>query len=272
LAVSWGTPGWAQEAKAVEVKEGKEVEVQEVERPQWVLGTDVFTQYVFRGIALSRGSAVLQPSFTGSYKGFTFNAWFNFDTEEKNPFSLKRVNSHQARWNETDLTFSYSREVIKNLTLTAGYIYYLLDSANSPFDQQEVYAGFGYKLPWLEVGFAAYREVGHFPGTYLQWYVSRSLNLFWGTSLDLWASWGAELSNDKAAFPIPGKPNDYYQSLNAGHLMATFNIPLGRYVKVSPKIMYWYALGGDSTAVLGAASWDRRHNHILGGATVAVTF
>jgi len=264
------------EAKPEEIKEIKPEEVKEVqlpEKPQWTLGTDILTQYVFRGIALSRGSAVLQPSYTGSYKGFTFNAWFNFDTSEKNPFSIKRPNSHQFRWNETDLTFSYSREVVKNLTLTGGLIYYILDGANSPFDQLEVYAGFGYKLPWFEVGFAAFREVGHFPGTYLQWYVSRSLDLpLWGASLDLWASWGAEISNDKAAFPIPGKPNQFYQSLHAGHVMATLNFPLGKYVKISPKVMYWYALGGDATKVIAGASWDGKHNHVLGGATISVTF
>lgn len=254
-------------------EEAKPEEPAPPEKPSWTLQTDFYNQYVFRGIGLSRGSAVIQPSFTGSYKGFAANVWGNFDTAEKNPFGLKRVNSGQPRWNETDITLSYSYEVIKNLTLTAGFIYYVLDSNNSPFDSQEIYGGFGYKLPWFEFGFAAYREVGHFPGTYLQWYVTRSQELPWyGMSVDLWASWSAELSNDKAAFPVPNAPNKFYQSLHAGHLMASLNIPLGKYVKVVPRVMWWYALGGDSTSVISGLSWDGKHNHVLGGASVIVNF
>jgi hypothetical protein len=288
LLAIWASEGRAEgkeTEKAVEEKVKAEVKKEEgPEKPQWTLGLDVFNQYVWRGIGLSRGSAVMQPSLTGSYKGFTANVWGNIDTSEKNPFGLKRPNSRQAHWNETDLTFSYSYEVVKNLTLTGGVIYYILDSNNSQFDSVEIYGGFGYKLPWFEFGFAAYREVAHLPGTYLMWYLSRSFDLpLWGMSLDLWASWSAEFSNDKAAYPIPADDqgnyrNKFYQSLHAGHLMATLNIPLGKYVKFSPKIMYWYALGGDSTYVLAGKgptpglSWDRKHNHLLGGASLTVNF
>ncbi|MBM4274931.1 MAG: hypothetical protein FJ134_10805 [Deltaproteobacteria bacterium] len=259
-------------AAGARAQETKAEEEAKPEKPQFILQTDIYNQYVFRGVALSRGSAVFQPSLTGSYKGFTVNIWGNFDTSEKNPFALKS-DRRGPKWNETDFTVSYSYEVIKNLTLTAGFIYYLLDSNNSAFDQQEIYGGFGYKLPWFEFGFAAYREVGHFPGTYLQWYVTRSQELPWyGMSLDLWASWSAELSNDKAAFPVPNNPNKFYQSLHAGHLMATLNIPVGKYVKLAPRVMWWYALGGDSTGVISGLSWDRKHNHVLGGASIIVTF
>jgi len=241
------------------------------EKPTWTLQTDVYNQYVFRGVALSRDSAVLQPSFTGAYKGLTVNVWGNFDTSEKNPFGVQKRRG--PRWNETDFTISYTYEVIKSLNLTAGFIYYLLDKNNSAFDQREIYGGFGYKLPWFEFGFAAYREVGDFPGTYLQWYITRSQELPWyGMSLDLWASWGAELSDSKLAFPVPHDPTKLYRSLHAGHLMATLNIPLGKYVKFAPRVMYWYALGGDSTAVIRGLSWDQKPNHFVGGASIIVTF
>ncbi len=252
-------------------EEAKPEEPAPPEKPSWILQTDIYNQYVFRGVALSRGSAVLQPSFTGSYKGFTVNVWGNFDTSEKNPFG--RDNRRGPKWNETDLTVSYTYEVIKNLNLTAGFINYVLDSNNSQFDSQEIYGGFGYKLPWFEFGFAAYREVSHFPGTYLQWYLTRSQELPWyGMSVDLWASWGAELSNDKAAFPVPNNPDKFYQSFHVGHLMATLNIPVGKYVKLAPRVMWWYALGGDSTSVIQGLSWDGKHNHVLGGGSIIVTF
>jgi hypothetical protein len=61
--------------------------------------------------------------------------------------------------------------------------------------------------------------------------------------------------------------------------MATLNVPIGKYVKVSPKIAYWYAMGGDSTAVIGnrgesnpGLSWDKKHNHVYGGVNLSVNF
>ena len=245
-----------------------------MESREWIF----LTQYVWRGIALSRNSIVIQPSLTGTYKGFAVNVWYNVDTSEKNPLGMKRPNSHQSTWNETDLTFSYSREVITNFTLTGGIIYYILDSNNSAFNSTEIYAGADYKLPWFNFGASVYREVAHFPGTFVQWYIHRAIDipLMEGMNLDLFASWSAEFSNDKAAYPVfdsqGNVENKFYQSLSAGYLAATLNIPLGKYVVFAPKIQYWYALGGQSTATLAGLSWDGKHNHILGGANLTVNF
>jgi hypothetical protein len=282
FALFLASPGRAEELKATEIQElkpgevKKPEEVKEVkaeEKVQFSASVDVLSQYVFRGVALSRDGAVFQPSVTISYKGFAANIWGNFDTNERNPFGSTAPNRGNPKWNETDFTMSYSREVLTNLSLTGGVIYYALDSNNSAHDQLEIYGGFGYKFPWLETGFAAYKEVSHFPGWYLQLYVTRSFELpFAGASLDLWASWAAELSQDKAAFPVPDNPDKFYRGLHAGHLMATLNFPIGQRFKFSPKIMYWYALGGDATQVIEGLSWDRKHNHVLGGATISASF
>jgi len=259
----------AQEQKA---EDTKKEEAQEPEKPEFTVQVDALSQYVFRGVAFSRTAIVLQPSFTASYKGFSANIWGNFDPHERNPFGINSPNRNNPKWNETDFTFSYSRELFKNFTVTGGVIYYALDSNNAPQDSFEVFGGFSYKFPWFEVGYSVYREVSHYPGWYMQWCVARSFDLpFWGASLDLNAGWSAEFSSDKAAFPIPGK-NKYYNNLHAGYLQAALNLPLGKYVKVSPKIIYWYALGGDSTRVINNLSWDRQHNHILGGVSIIATF
>jgi hypothetical protein len=260
--------GWADEAKTAAAPEP--------EKPQWNVGVDFLSQYVWRGIALSRRSGVIEPSFTGSYKGFSFNAWTNFDTGEQNPYG--RDKRRGFTWNETDLTFSYSREIFPHFSLTGGLIWYLLDSNNSSDNSVELYGTADYKLPWFNLGISVYREVSHFPGTFLQWYVHRAIDIPWveGMNLDLLASWSAEFSNDKAAYPVfdsAGNPkNEFYQSLHAGYLGVTLNIPLGKYVVVAPKVQYWYGLGGQSTATLNALSWDMKHNHILGGLNLTVNF
>uniref|UniRef100_A0A7V4LDL3 Uncharacterized protein n=1 Tax=Desulfobacca acetoxidans TaxID=60893 RepID=A0A7V4LDL3_9BACT len=267
IMLLWAAWGRAEEAKPEEKKE--EAAAAE-DRPQFSGSVDFLTQYVFRGIALSKHSLVIQPSMTVSYKGFAVNIWGNWDTDERNPYGLT-PDRRKSKWNETDFTISYSREVFTNFTLSGGFIYYALDSNNSPYDSMELYGGLAYKFPWFEAGFSAYREIYHFPGWYLWWYVSRSFDLpFAGASLDLLAGWSAVLSDDKAVFPTyNGK---YYRSLNAGQLAATLNFPVGKYVKISPKIQYWYALGGQSTYTLNNLSWDRKHNHVLGGVNISVAF
>jgi hypothetical protein len=283
LMLGWAPLGLADEVKSEKAQELQKVEAKaeeakEPEKPQWNVQTDILSQYVWRGIALIRGSAVIQPSITGTYKGIAVNVWNNFDTSEQNPFSLTRPMDKKMRWNETDLTFSYTREVFKNLNLTAGVIYYILSGANSLYNSVEIYGGADYKLPWLNFGFGVYREVNHFPGTFLQWYIHRAIDIPWieGMNLDLFASWSAEFSNDKAAYPVFNSAGDlenkFYQSLHAGYLAVALNIPLGKYVVVAPKVQYWYGLGGQSTATLNALSWDRQHNHILGGLNLAVNF
>ncbi len=263
-------PGRAEEPAAGQAKAevapgpaGDKVEV--------LVGVDILSQYVFRGIALSRDSAVLQPSFTITYKGLSANIWGNFDTNERNPYGIHSPNRNNPKWNETDFTLSYSREVLKNFTLTAGVIYYALDGNTALDDSFEIFGGFACKFPWFEVAFTAYREVSHLPGWYLQWSISRNFSLpFAGATLDLLAAWSAVLSNDRAAFPT--KDGGYYRDVNAGLISASLNIPVGQYVKISPKIQYWYALGGESTFVIRNLSWDRTHNHILGGVGVTASF
>ena len=105
LLTGWGSAGMADEAK--------DAAAPAPEKPQWNAGVDFLSQYLWRGIALSRRSGVIQPSFTGSYKGVSFNAWFNFDTGEQNPYG--RDVRRGFTWNETDLTFSYTREIFPNL-------------------------------------------------------------------------------------------------------------------------------------------------------------
>ncbi len=269
-------PGLAEEvppAVAEKVKEAEAAEAAQKERPQFNLAMDILSQYVFRGVAFSRDSAVFQPSVTISYKGFAANIWGNFDTHERNPFGISRPDRKNPKWNETDFTVSYSRELFKDFSATVGLIYYALDGNNSPDDQFEIFGALGYKIPKIDVsiGFAAYREVSHFPGWYLEWYLSRSFGLpFAGASVELYASWGAELSDDNAAFPT--KDGSKYRSLHAGQLRATLNIPVTKVITVSPKIIYWYNLGSDSAFAIRNLSWDRNPNHLLGGVSISATF
>lgn len=271
-AAQYGAPG----EPGTEIKQA-EAAAQKPDRPEFSGSIDMLSQYVFRGVAFSRDSVVFQPSMTIAYKGFSANIWGNWDVNERNPYGLIQPNRNAAKWNETDFTFSYSREVLKNLTLTAGVIYYALDSNTSAYDSFEVFGGAAYSFPWFDVGFQVFKEVANLPGWYLSWTISKNIVLpvdikFLADkpSLDLLAGWSAELSNSKTAFPT--ESGGFYQSMHAGLISAGLNIPVLKHVTVTPKVMYWYALGGQSTYTISNLSWDGGHNHVLGGVSVSTKF
>jgi hypothetical protein len=132
---------------------------EEEDGPSASFSTDIFSQYVWRGYGLSKDSAVIQPSMTIGYKGFSVNMWGNFDTDEN------FVPDGDAKWNETDFTFSYSHEFYPGLSGTVGGVYYSLNGVDDSF---EVFGGVSYAFPWLTVGFNVYKEVSHNPGWWLE--------------------------------------------------------------------------------------------------------
>ena len=71
------------------------------DKPTASAGVDVLSQYIWRGFALSRNSAVSQPSITVGFKGFSVNVWGNYDTGENAPPAL--TTGKGANWNETEL-------------------------------------------------------------------------------------------------------------------------------------------------------------------------
>ena len=161
-------------------EEAKKAEAPAEDRPTASVGVDILSQYIWRGFALSRNSAVLQPSLTAAYKGFSVNVWGNFDTGESNPFLTR---DRGAKWNETDFTFGYSRELyagtaIKSVSANIGVIYYALDSAFNPQgDSFEIYYGLGVDVNWFKLAATANQEVFHYPGWWLTLGISRVFEL-----------------------------------------------------------------------------------------------
>jgi len=254
---------------------------EEEERPTASLGVDILSQYIWRGFALSRQSAVLQPSMTVGYKGFSVNFWGNFDTSENAPAAITPRTG--AKWNETDFTFGYSRDiykgdVIKALTLDVGGIYYAYDGTIYPQgDSFEIYYGLAADFQVVTLSIMGNSEVSHYPGTWLTVGLSRVFELpYYNSTLELGNSYVFLFSRDGAAFPrrplsAPNSTTAFSGPL-AGHVYATLTIPVHKYVSVSPKIGFWYGLGGNSTELLRWASWDVQQNHVYGGLNLNFAF
>lgn len=277
LMMGWTPAGLADEAKKDEAPAPAE------DRPTASLGVDILSQYIWRGFALSRNSAVLQPSLTAAYKGFSVNIWGNFDTGESNPFL---TGDRGAKWNETDFTFGYSRELyagtaIKSVSANLGVIYYALDSAFNPQgDSFEIYYGLAADVNWFKLAVTANQEVFHYPGWWLTLGISRVFELPYkiqdnsNLSLELGHNFIFLFSRDQVAYPnlTSDDPGEAFSGPLAGQLYATLNVPVHKYVTIAPKIGFWYAAGGNSTPLLRGASWDQQQNHVYGGVNVTFAY
>ena len=279
LMMCWAPAGLAEEAKPEEAK----AEAPAEDRPTASLGVDILSQYIWRGFALSRNSAVFQPSLTGSYKGFSVNVWGNFDAGESNPFL---TGGRGAKWNETDFTIGYSRELyagtaIKSVSANLGVIYYALDSAFNPQgDSFEIYYGLAADVNWFKLAVTANQEVFHYPGWWLTLGISRVFELPFkiqdnsNLTLEVGHNFLFLFSRDQVAYPNLNSddPGEAFSGPLAGQLYATLNVPVHKYVSISPKIGFWYAAGGNATPLLRGASWDQQQNHVYGGVNVTFAY
>jgi hypothetical protein len=238
------------------------------DKPTATLTVDFLNQYVWRGYALSDEAKgmVIQPSMTFGYKGFSLNFWGNFDTHDHNPAGFE----HDPAWNETDFTFSYSREVFTNLTANVGVIYYALDKVD---DSTEVYLGASYALPWFTVGLTGYREISHYPGWWVQMDLSRNFKIpCYDMSVDIGSSFIYQDSDDNSAYPDPKNADHAFSGFLSGTVSAALNIPVGKYFTISPKVGYAFPLSGKSGDLIETLSWDQDDDHIFGGVRVTAAF
>lgn len=243
----------------------------EEDKPTASLYTDVLSQYVWRGLALSRDSMVIQPSMTVGYQGFSVNIWGNFDTDARPPGGSTLPKG--AAWNETDLTFSYAREIYGGLSGTVGGIYYALDSADDSF---EVFGGLSYAFPWLTVAVTGYREVSHYPGWWVQFDLSRNFKLPWyDMTTDLGMTFMYANSKDSSAYPAdPSDPDntDAFSGLLSGQIFAALNIPVWKFITVSPRIGFAFPLSHKANEEISYVSWDADANHVFGGVRISAAF
>jgi hypothetical protein len=262
-------------------------EEQKPPAPAFSFSTDILNQYIFRGAAQSKGSAVIQPSFTGTYYGFSASVWGNFDSarHSDNPFMpLPSGQEGNAKWSETDFTVSYTKEVCPNFSVLIGNIYYGLQQPISNFDQDELFGGVSYTFPWLTVAFTTYGEVTHTTDVWFELDLTKSIPvdmLCKGATLDLGASFGYlillhdnnVLSPAGASSAIPEPLNvGSYSNFHTAELTADVKFPIGKYVTIAPKVAVWLPLTGAADDYLQANSLDSKSTHVVGGINLTATF
>lgn len=234
------------------------------DKPTASVSVDFLSQYLWRGYALSAHSAVIQPSITAGYKGFSVNIWGNLDTDQN-------LFQNGAKWNETDLTASYTRELFKNFSGTVGTIYYSLE--NATYDSWEVFTGVSYNFPWFTLGLTSYREVSHNPGWWVQLDVGKNIPLPWcGMNLALGASLGYEILDDSSTVLDKAGRTGSYSAFHAATLSTALQIPVCKYVTIAPKIGVALPMSNAASANIEANSWDGDDTHVFGGLNITASF
>lgn len=250
-------------------------------KPTGDMSISVLNRYIWRGYELSRNSAVVQPSVTVGYQGFTANLSGNFDTK---PYSAGTA-EYAGTWNETDLTLSYSK-TLELFTIGAGYTYYGLEPLNKDAADrdvaQEVFATVTLNT-LLSPTLTAYREIAHYHSLYTRLGISHVIEFSPRVSLKLAASASHLTCSDPEKYPkYDGNAvatTDKYVGLHDGTVSASLPIRLTDHVTITPTFSYIFPLAGAASdemkgrGLQGTASpADRESSFLVGGVTSSFTF
>ncbi len=253
----------------------------EEEKPSGDFTVAVMSQYLWRGYEMSRNSVAIQPSLTVGYKGFSANLWGNLDTKPYSPGNA----SYHSRWNETDLTLSYSK-TLGLFNIGGGYVYCNLaamnkDAANRS-DSQELFATVSLNT-LLSPTLTAYKEIDHYRNWYFLLGISHAFELSKMVSLKLAASASYLLSTDTDTYPkfddnaLPTA--DKFRNFHDGSVSASLPIQATESITVTPMLSYVFPLSGDAKAEMkgfglkGTASpAERDSSFFYGGLSVAFSF
>lgn len=236
----------------------------EEEKPTADVSISLMSQYIWRGQELSRDSLIVQPSLTIGYKGLAANIWQNIDTDPWN------TTDDADNLNETDITLSYSHD-FGSFGLEAGYIWYSLDVAD---DSHEVYATATLNT-LLSPTLTVYREFAHYPGTYITLGISHSIEFPWyDMSLDLGLQGSYLISDDEDAYPEPGDSDDEYNDFHDGLLSVALNVPVNKYITVTPELDWSFPLSNDAADDMQRtnAGHGGKDNFFYGGVSVSLAF
>ncbi|OHE35189.1 MAG: hypothetical protein A3J94_08165 [Syntrophus sp. RIFOXYC2_FULL_54_9] len=230
---------------------------------------------------MSRGSIAIQPSITLGYSGFSANLWGNMDTRAYSPADA----SYPGTWNETDLTFSYSK-TLGLLTVGGGYIYYSLASLNKDAadrnDSQELFATVSLNT-LLSPTLTIYKEIDHYRNWYFLLGISHVVELNKMLSLKLAASAGYLLGTDADTYPkfdsSAAATSDKFNNFHEGTLSASLPIKVSDRITITPTLSYVFPLTNDARDEMKGLGLkgttvpsERDSSFVVGGITASFSF
>jgi hypothetical protein len=264
VLMTLGLPALAEEKTEEKAAAEPASTAKEQPKPYFSGAAAGLSQYIWRGYELSKDSVVIQPSLTVGYRGFEANLWGNLDTNDK------YTGANKTKWNETDMTLSYTHD-LGPVKLTGGYIYYALDGVD---DSQELFLKIGGNF-LLSPTLSIYREIANYPGWYLNLGISHSINLTKEITLDLGASIGYQISDTDKIVQYNSQlqpTTSKYNALHDGNISMGLTIPFAKYFSVKPVISYSLPLSDDAKYRIQGTSLSNKYDFFYGGLILTAAF
>jgi len=220
----------------------------------------LYSQYIWRGLELSRDSFVMFPTMTFGYKGFAVNLWADLDTR------FAGSPNKDFKLQETDVTVSYSNSYKPwKLNYTAGWILYDYQPTAGNEDQsitdtknQELFLSLGVDV-LLKPTFTVYNEIETGQAWYFLLGLSHSFPVYKDWSLDLAGSVSYIINHSTADI----------SNFHDGNISAGLKIPLTNIFSIKPNLQYSFALSGAAAQRIRdnseALFHHRKDNFVYGG-------
>jgi len=229
------------------------------------LNLSLYSQYIWRGYALSKDSLVIFPQLTVGYKGFAITAWVDLDTR------FGGNNERDFKLQETDVIATYSNSYAPwKLNYTLGWILYdyqpsqnVVVPAGAVADDvihvkdtktQEIFVTLGLDT-LLKPTFSVYQEIEAGHAWYFQLGISHSLAVYKDWSLDLAAT--ASYYNNKSF--------NNFSDLHDGNISAGLKIPINKFLSIKPNLQYSFPLSAAASREIKAGSLSPHNNFVYGG-------
>ncbi len=249
---------------------------EEEDVPEANMNVGFSSQYIWRGLELSRDSLVLFPSLAMSYKGIDTNLWGAFDTDH---YAYDEGRSTNAPGDdsdaliETDITLSYSNSLGDEdfLSYTLGWIYYDVDSTNAAgASNQEIFLSLGLDTT-LSPEISAYQEVElNNNSLYLTLGLSHSFEIDDDHNLGVGA-WAGFWNMPKGT-GVPGAGARRYEQMHDGNIWVALDITVNDYVTITPNANYTWAISRTAKDFLKAASFNgKNHEWFYGGVSLDIS-
>lgn len=234
----------------------------EEDKPTAALTVGAYSAYIWRGFEQSQDSVVIQPNMVIGYKGFSAGMWGNLDTDRYNQ------TPETNEWSETDLTLAYDW-TMGPVGMTAGYIYYAMDSA---MDTQEFFVS-GKLDTLLSPKLTVYRDTDNLAGWYVTLGVSHSFPIKDEITLDLGGQVSYLAADEASSYADPDDATDEYNNFNDGLLSVSVGIPVNEYISISPGVYYSFPLCDDAKDLMKSKSIDGNdEDFVYAGVSVSLSF
>ncbi len=232
------------------------------------LNVSLYSQYIWRGYELSRGSVVFFPTMTIGYTGFAVNLWADLDTR------CAASADKDFKLQETDVTVSYSNSYKPwKLNYTVGWILYDYQASDAVLRQQaaddhfrdtknqELFLSLGLDTI-LKPTFTVYNEIEIGQSWYMSLALSHSFAVYKDWSLDL-AGWISYYDKSTGS-----DGSDGFGGFHDGNISAGLKIPINSVLSVKPNLQYSFPLSGGAAHRIERNSFSGHNNFVYGGLIV----